>query len=337
MKIINIEYEFEEENEGYGVNPCGEIILRSLGLCNLSEVVVRPTDSYDDLKRKVEIASILGTFQSTLTDFRYVRSTWKRNAEEERLLGVSLTGIMDHPAFSGLSKEVFDHMKWEYPLPKTLEKLKEHAIRTNQEWAAKLGISPSVAITTVKPSGTVSQLVDSASGIHPRQFPYYLRTVRQDRKDPLATLLKESGVYSEPDVTKPDSVDVFYFPQKSPEGAITTKDITAIDQLEHYLVFRDHWCEHNPSITVYVREHEWMDVGAWVYSHFDKLGGVSFLPLTEHIYEQAPYQEITKEEYEDWLKRTPSVDWGLLSKYETIDSTTVQPELSCSAGYCEVI
>jgi ribonucleoside-triphosphate reductase len=307
----------------FGTNPCGEIILRPNGLCNLSEVVVRPDDRYEDLLRKVELATIIGTFQSTLTNFRYVRSIWRRNAEEERLLGVSLTGIMDH-------RLTID------PAPAQLKALKEHAIETNRIWADRLGINPSVAITTIKPSGTVSQLVNSSSGIHPRLYPYYLRSVRQDKKDPLSKLLEASGVYCEDDVTKPESTQVFYFPEKSPEGAITTKDVSAIEQLEHYLAFRTHWCEHNPSITVYVKESEWLDVGAFCYKHFDSLGGVSFLPLTDHVYKQAPYQEITKQEYEEWTKKTPEVDWSRLREFESANNTTIQPELACSAGVCEL-
>jgi ribonucleoside-triphosphate reductase len=320
----------EIEGVDFGTNPCGEIILRSAGLCNLSEVVVRPTDSFEDLKRKVELATIIGTFQSTLTNFRYVRGIWRRNAEEERLLGVSFTGIMDHPILSG---RAFDGRR---NLASWLAELKKHAINVNKEWADKLGIQPSVAITTVKPSGTVSQLVDSASGIHPRQFPVYVRTVRNDKKDPISLLLRDEGVYVEDDVTNPQATDVFFFPQESPEGSLTTRDVNAIQQLEHYLTFRTYWCEHNPSITVYVREPEWMEVGAWVYRNFDSLGGVSFLPLTEHVYQQAPYQEISKDELEGWKAKTPQINWNRLREYETRDSTTIQPELACSAGVCEI-
>ncbi len=322
--------------EGYdfGTNPCGEIILRAHGLCNLSEVVVRSSDSYEDLRRKVEIATIIGTFQSTLTNFRYVRPVWKRNAEEERLLGVSLTGIMDHPVLSG--KKGFGTFG-DYPhhTVEVLKELKEVAIESNKTWASKLDIPQSAAITTVKPSGTVSQLVDSASGIHPRQFPYYLRTVRNDKKDPLSKFLRDSGVYVEDDVTNASN-DVFYFPQKSPEGAITTNDVSAIKQLEHYLSFREHWCEHNPSITIYVREHEWLDVGAWVYRNFNALGGVSFLPLTDHVYQQAPYQEISEKEFEEWTAKTPVLDWTRLRDYETENTTTIKHDLACSAGFCEL-
>lgn len=328
----------DTDGQDFGTNPCGEIILRPCGLCNLSEVVVRPDDSLDDLRRKVGLASIIGTFQSTLTNFRYVRSIWKRNAEEERLLGVSLTGIMDHPILSGrTTNEYKDGVLVRInPLQYWLEELKAHAIETNRIWSEKLGISPSVSVTTVKPSGTVSQLVGSSSGIHPRLFPHYLRTVRQDKKDPLSKLLEVSGVYREDDVRAPETTDVFYFPEKSPTGSLTTEDVSAIEQLEHYLCFRNYWCEHNPSITVYVREHEWMDVGAWVYHHFDDLGGVSFLPLNDHVYKQAPYQKISAEEFEEWTAKTPQVDWGRLREFESENNTTVQPELACSAGVCEL-
>lgn len=325
----------EFEGIDFGTNPCGEIILRPNGLCNLSEVVVRPNDSFEDLLRKVEIATIIGTFQSTLTNFRYVRPVWKRNAEEERLLGVSLTGIMDHEILAGKHFQV-SHDTWECPLEDWLGELKQHAIQTNKLWAEKLGIPPSVAITTVKPSGTVSQLVDSSSGIHPRQFPFYLRTVRNDKKDPLSDFLIHSGIYVENDVTNPDHNYVFSFPQASPKGAVTTKDVSALDQLRHYLVFRNHWCEHNPSITVYVREDEWIDVGAFVYSHFDELGGVSFLPLNDHVYQQAPYQEITEEEYKEWKEKTPDLDWERARDYENENSTTIRHDLACSAGFCEL-
>lgn len=313
----------------FGTNPCGEIILRPYGLCNLSEVVVRPDDSYETLKQKVEIATIIGTFQSTLTNFRYVRPVWRRNAEEERLLGVSFTGIMDHEV---LSKPC----NLDVLLETWLTELREHAIEVNKKWAEKLGISPSVAITTVKPSGTVSQLVDSASGIHPRQFRYYLRTVRNDKKDPISTFLKEQGIYCEDDVTNPESNTVFYFPQKAPEESVTTDEIGAIEQLEHYLLFRTYWCEHNPSITVYVRETEWLDVGAFVFKYFDSLGGVSFLPLDDHVYKQAPYQKITAKEYEEWKAKTPEINWDRLREYETENSTTIRHDLACSAGFCEL-
>lgn len=323
----------EHKGIDFGTNPCGEIILRPAGLCNLSEVVVRPGDNYDDLYRKVEIASIIGTFQSTLTNFRYVRPIWKKNAEEERLLGVSLTGIMDHPVLNG-REDSFWERGWE--LEHELKELKQHAITVNKEYAELLGIPTSMAITTVKPSGTVSQLVDCSSGIHPRQFSYYLRTVRQDKKDPISRFLREEGIYAEDDITSPDSTDIFYFPSSPSNHNLTTKDVNAIQQLEHYLIFREYWCEHNPSITVYVREDEWLDVGAFVYRHFDELGGVSFLPLNDHVYKQAPYQEITEEEFKEWQAKTPSLDWDRLREYETENTTTIRHDLSCSAGFCEL-
>jgi len=316
----------EVEGHHFGTNPCAEIVLRSMGLCNLSEVVVRSGDTFETLKRKVELATILGTFQSTLTNFRYLRSAWKNNAEEERLLGVSLTGIMDNQILANK-----DH---EARLPKLLEELKQHAISINKEWAERLGINPSVAITTVKPSGTVSQLVDSSSGIHPRYSQYYIRTVRADNKDPLASFLKEQGIPNEPDVTKPEKVTVFSFPQKAPDGAVLRNDMTAIQQLEHYLIYGKHWAEHSVSITVYVREHEWLDVGAWVYKHFDELGGVSFLPHSDHSYKQAPYQEIDKATYDKWMLDFPDIKWSEFR--ETEDTLENTKELACVAGVCEI-
>jgi ribonucleoside-triphosphate reductase len=324
------------EGYDYGTNPCGEIILRSMGLCNLSEVVVRSDDTFENIQRKVRLASILGTFQSTLTNFRYLRSGWKRNAEEERLLGVSLTGIMDNQVLSNANNGyAFDKFsnKGE-DLGKILEELRQHAIDTNEEWAERLGVQPSVAVTTVKPSGTVSQLVDSSSGIHPRYSEYYIRTVRADSKDPLAQFLVDQGVPVEWDVTKPDRVRVFSFPMKAPAEAVMRNDMSAIDQLEHYLIYQKHWCEHNPSITVYVREHEWLEVGAWVYKHFDELGGVSFLPHSDHSYKQAPYQEINKETYEKLLAEFPKIKWEEFIEIEdTLENTK---ELACVAGVCEI-
>lgn len=306
----------------YGTNPCGEIILRPNGFCNLSECVVRPGDTLESLKRKVELATIIGTVQSTLTDFRYLRSIWKRNAEEERLLGVSLTGLMDHKI---LSKNV-DSATW-------LKELKEHAIGVNKRWADKLGINPSAAITCVKPSGTVSQLVGSSSGIHPSYGDYYIRTVRADRRDPLAQFMVAEGFPAEPDVTKPDSTLVFSFPTKAPKGSITRNEVTALQQLEQYLNYKENWCEHNPSITVYVKEEEWMEVGAWVYKHFDDIIGVTFLPHSDHVYKQAPYQDITKEEYDEMMKTFPkSIDWTKL--VENTDLTEGAQELACVAGVC---
>jgi len=307
----------------FGTNPCGEIILRPKGFCNLSEVVVRSTDSETDLERKVAIASIIGTFQSTLTNFRYLRPIWKRNAEEERLLGVSLTGIMDNRL---LAHE---------PSQELLTRLKNVTIEVNKKWAEALNINPSAAITTVKPSGTVSQLVDSASGIHPRHSPYYIRTVRADAKDPLATFMEAQGVPVEPDVTKPEYTKVFSFPVAAPTGSVIRHDISAITQLEHYLRFAKYWCEHNPSITVYVRESEWLDVGAWVYKHFNDIGGVSFLPYSEHTYRQAPYQECSADEYDAAVRKMPAnIPWSTFVEME--DQTTGSQEIACLAGHCEI-
>lgn len=313
----------------FGTNPCGEIILRPAGFCNLSEVIVRPEDTKLDLLAKVELATIIGTFQSTLTNFRYIRPVWAKNAEEERLLGVSLTGIMDHPVLSGRTE--FSETE---SLALTLDDLKQHAIKTNNYWAKKLGISPSVAITTVKPSGTVSQLVDSASGIHPRYSAFYLRTVRNDKKDPLSKHLIEQGIPVEEDVTK-ESSWVFSFPQKAPDTSVYRNDLTAIQQLEHYLIFAKYWCEHNPSITIYVREHEWLEVAAWCYKYFNELGGVSFLPHSDHIYKQAPYQEITEEEYYKLIANFPK-DIDLDSFIEEQDNVESYKELACLGGVCEI-
>lgn len=310
-----------------GVNPCAEITLRSAGVCNLSEVVIRKDDTLDDLLEKVRIATILGTYQSMLTDFRYVRNVWKKNQEEERLLGVSLTGIMDHPV---LSRTIPEAVAW-------LKAMKQMAIDTNKFWASTLGISPSAAVTTVKPSGTVSQLVDSASGIHPRYSQYYIRTVRADKKDPLAQLMRKQGFPVEDCVSKSDSTDVFSFPVECPDHAVMRNDRTALEQLEHYLMFQTHWSEHNVSITVYVKDYEWLGVGDWVYRHFDKLAGVSFLPHSDHSYKQAPYTECTKEEYEALLARMPEFDWDELSLLEKDDTTVNTKELACTAGVCEIL
>jgi ribonucleoside-triphosphate reductase len=321
-----------EANWDFGTNPCSEIILRSKQFCNLTEVVIRPQDGLDELKEKVRNATILGTLQSTLTDFRYLSKAWQRNTEEERLLGVSFTGIMDHPVMSG-------QQDWVSPgqLIHWLEELREEAIATNKLWAAKLGIPASTAITCVKPSGTVSQLVDSASGIHPRYSGTYIRTVRSDKKDPMYEFLKDQGVPVEDAFGKESSTAVFSFPRKSPEDSVMRDDMTAIEQLELWRVYAEYWCEHKPSITVYVREHEWLDVGAWVYKHFDLISGVSFLPHSDHVYKQAPYQEISEEEYEQAMADFPKINWDELEKYETEDNSTVEHELACSAaGGCEL-
>jgi ribonucleoside-triphosphate reductase len=310
-----------------GVNPCAEITLRSAGVCNLSEVVIRKDDTIESLLDKVEVATIIGTYQSMLTDFRYVRDIWKENQQEERLLGVSLTGIMDHPVLSQSNKTASD---W-------LALMKNTAIAVNKEWAAKLGINQSVAITTVKPSGTVSQLVDSASGIHPRYSEYYIRTVRADKKDPLAQLMRAQGFPVEDCAMKPDTTDIFSFPVQGPSHAVFRNDRSALEQLEHYLMVQTNWSEHNVSITVYVKDHEWMGVGDWVYQNFDKLAGVSFLPHSDHSYKQAPYQECSKEEYEALLARMPEFNWEELAIFEQEDTSVSVRELACTAGVCEVL
>jgi ribonucleoside-triphosphate reductase len=310
-----------------GTNPCAEISLRSAGLCNLSEVVVRHDDFLINLFDKVEVATILGTYQSMLTNFRHVREVWKKNQEDERLLGVSLTGIMDHPVLSQTSAEA---ASW-------LRRLKEHAIAVNREWAAKLGINPAAAITTVKPSGTVSQLVDSASGIHPRYSEFYIRTVRADKKDPLAQLMRAQGFPVEDCVMKPETTDIFSFPVAGPGHAVFRNDRSAIEQLEHYRMVLDHWTEHNVSITVYAKDHEWLEVGAWVYQHFDKLAGVSFLPHSDHSYRQAPYTECSEQEYEALLAKMPTFDWNQLALFERDDATVNTKEMACSAGVCEIL
>jgi ribonucleoside-triphosphate reductase len=307
----------------FGTNPCGEILLRNMGFCNLTEVVIRPGDKLRDLKRKVKLATILGTLQSTLVSFRYLRKGWQKNAEEERLLGVSLTGIMDNPLTAD-------------PKDSLLQALKHTAVLTNKLWAGRLGINQSVAITCVKPSGTVSQLVNSSSGIHPRYDQFYSRSVRHDRRDPITNLLKEAGVKNEPDVTKPTEVDVFYFPMVSPEKSVKREQLSAIGQLEVYLKYRKYWCEHNPSCTVYVRENEWLEVGAWVYEHFDDIGGVSFLPHSDHIYKQAPYTTITEAEYKKTVSEFPQIDWGKLTQFEKDDRTIGAQEPACVGGICEI-
>jgi ribonucleoside-diphosphate reductase alpha chain len=312
----------------FGTNPCSEIILRPYQFCNLTEVVVRSTDTIEDLERKVRMATVLGTIQSTYTKFPYLRKVWQRNTEEERLLGVSLTGIMDNRLLTNENRG----------LDKTLEHLKDVAIITNSEWSSRLDIPEATAISCVKPSGTVSQLVDSASGIHPRHSPYYIRTVRGDINDPLTKLMMDQGIPSEPCVMKPDSTVVFSFPVKSPTSAVTRDDMSAIEQLELWLMYQRHWCEHKPSITCTVREHEWMAVGAFVYEHFDEMSGVSFLPHSDHTYQQAPYQDCTKDEYELLLSSMPEkIDWSKLSEYEQEDNTLSTQTLACTGDVCEVV
>jgi ribonucleoside-diphosphate reductase alpha chain len=332
----------------FGTNPCSEIILRPYQFCNLSEVVVRATDTLEDLERKVKLATILGTIQSTYTHFPYLRKVWKDNTEEERLLGVSLTGIMDHKILSAGGEYPYeDFLSWlgvDYEIETSdylgwvLQRLKDVAVNTNAEWAKLLGIPASAAITCVKPSGTVSQLVDSASGIHARHSQYYIRTVRGDNKDPLTQFMIDQGIPAEPDVMKPDQTTVFSFPMKSPEGAVTRNDMTAIEQLELWLTYQRHWCEHKPSITVTVRDHEWMEVGAWVYKYFDEVSGVSFLPHSDHTYQQAPYQEVGQREYEDLLAiMPPKIDWSKLSDYEKEDTSKGTSTFACVGGACEIV
>ena len=316
----NPDYEF-------GTNPCSEIILRSREFCNLSEVVVRPNDTEESLLKKVKLATILGTFQSTLTNFRYVSKDWKKNCEEERLLGVSLTGIMDNKWTAGKING----------LDVLLQNLRQMSVDTNKEYADALKINQSTAITCVKPSGTVSQLVDSASGIHARHNPYYIRTVRGDKKDPLTKMMVDFGFPAEDDVMKPKDTTVFSFPIKCSEDAVFRQDMTAIEQLELWKTYQEHWCEHKPSVTISVKENEWIDVGAWVYRNFDLMSGVSFLPYSEHTYKQAPYQDCDENEYKELLKKMPTdVDWSKLSDYETSDMTVGSQELACSAGSCEI-
>ena len=314
-----------ETGHEWGTNPCSEIILRSNQFCNLTEVVVRAGDTRKTLEDKVRLATILGTIQSTFTKFPYLRRVWTKNTEEERLLGVSLTGIMDNPITSA-------------PDPELLRHLRDVTVHTNKAWASMLGIPASAAITCVKPSGTVSQLVDAGSGIHARHSPYYIRTVRGDVKDPLTTLMKDEGVPWEPEVFHPDSTVVFSFPQKAPGGAVTRNDMTAIQQLELWKTYALNWCEHKPSVTISVRDEEWVDVGAWVYRNFDICSGISFLPHSDHTYQQAPYQDCDKAAYDELLGRMPvTINWGRLGEYESDDNTSGMQTLACTGGVCEIV
>ena len=327
--VVMAEKNGRRNTEGYnfGTNPCSEIILRDREFCNLSEVVVRVTDTRESLLEKVRLATILGTFQSTLVNFKYVSSTWRKNCEEERLLGVSLTGIMDCQYTNGKKNGLED----------LLEELKAEAVKTNKEFAQKIGINQSVAVTCVKPSGTVSQLVDAASVIHARHNPYYIRTVRGDKKDPLTRMMQDAGFPVEDDVMNPSNTSVFSFPMKVDNSAVFRTEKSAIEQLELWLTYQKHWCEHKPSVTISVKEDEWFEVGAWVYKHFDYMSGVSFLPFSDHTYKQAPYQDIQKEEYEVLLSKMPKeVDWKKLAEYEKSDMTIASQELACSAGFCEI-
>jgi ribonucleoside-diphosphate reductase alpha chain len=333
-------WERRDRNRTYGCNPCSEIILRDKEFCNLTEVVVREQDTYESLKHKVRLATILGTIQSTLTDFNFLSEEWKRNTEEERLLGVSLTGIMDNLVlngtfFNGNEPVGFDEVGGE-TLAYTLESLRDYAREVNEGFAKQLGIPPSVAITCVKPSGTVSQLVDSASGIHARHNQYYIRRIRMDKKDPIYRFLKEKGIPIEDDIRVPDSTAVASFPMKAPEGAVCRMDRTAIEQLDLWLIYQRHWCEHKPSVTISVKDHEWPEVGAWVWKHFDEVSGISFLPFSDHTYQQAPYEDISKEKYEEMIGSIPTnIDWKELD--ESTDNTEGSQTLACvGPDGCEI-
>jgi len=311
------------------LNPCAEIILRDREFCNLSEIIVREHDTEKTIKEKVRLATILGTFQATLIDFKYISSEWAKNCKEEALLGVSMTGIMDNPLTYENKNGKLDDM---------LGELNKYSVKINSEYAKAIGINPAAAVTCVKPSGTVSQLVDASSGIHTRHSPYYIRTVRCDKKDPISQFMKDQGVPCEDDVTKPDNTYVFSFPTKSPSHSVFRNDKTAIEQLETWKIYHTSWCEHNPSVTITVREHEWIEVGAWVYSNFNEIGGVSFLPHSDHTYRQAPYQECGKKEYEKMFKLMPkNIDWDKLSEYEKEDNTIGSQELACSGNSCELV
>ncbi len=313
-----------------GLNPCAEILLRSKQLCNLTEVVVESEDTLEDLQKKIRIASVLGTIQSSLTNFKYLRKIWKDNCEEERLLGVSLTGQMGHPILNGAFGKI--------ELRNALKDMKEEAIATNERVAGAMGINRSTAITTVKPSGTVSQLTASSSGMHPWHNDFYLRSVRGDNKDPITRFMIDIGIPNEPDVTKPDATTVFYFAQKSPEGALTRNDLTAIEHLEIWKAYKQHWTEHNPSVTISVREDEWIEVANWVYKNWDYIGGISFLPYSEHSYKQAPYQDCDETTYRQFLADEPTdIDWTMLSAYEEEDTTTGSQTLACTSNACEIV
>jgi len=319
-----------ESDHAFGCNPCSEIILRPNQFCNLSEIIVRENDSLDDLKYKAKVATIFGTLQSSLTNFRYLRKIWQKNTEEESLLGVSMTGIMDHDVLSGAQGQEL--------LEEYLVELKKVCVDTNRKWAAKIGVNPSAAITCVKPSGTVSQLTNSASGIHPRFSSFYIRTVRADVKDPMAQYMQKVGFPCEPDVMKPDSNLVFSFPVKSPSSSVTVEEVGAIEQLELWKTYQLYWCEHKPSITVYYRPEEFLKCMDWIWTNFDLASGISFLPYSEHTYAQAPYQEITEEQYNEAVGLMPEgLDWNDLADFESEDMTAGSQTLSCSAGQCEVV
>lgn len=314
-----------DSEQDFGTNPCSEIILRSNQFCNLSEIVVRPDDTLTSLKGKARIATIIGTLQATLTDFRYLRASWKKNTEEEALLGVSLTGIMDHSILGRHSDQ----------LEQWLEELRNVTIETNKEWSAKLGVNPSTAITCVKPSGTVSQLVDSASGIHPRFSKHYIRRVRSDKKDPLAIFMSETGFPVEQDVMSEQSA-IFSFPTKSPDNSITVEQVGAMEQLQLWKTYQNFWCEHKPSITVYYTDDEFLEVAQWIWKNFDLCSGVSLLPYSDHVYKQAPYENINATQYQELLEQMPDVDWNDLENYEQEDNTVGSQELACVGGACEL-
>ena len=316
-----------DAEQDFGTNPCSEIILRSNQFCNLSEVVVRADDTLSTLKAKVEVAAMIGTLQATLTDFRYLRNIWKKNTEEEALLGLSMTGIMDHPVIGSATDKT---EQW-------LEELKDVAVKTNKKWAEKLGINQSVAITCVKPSGTVSQLVDSASGIHPRFSKHYIRRVRSDKKDPLAVFMEQAGFPVEQDVMSPSS-SVFSFPVKAPKSSTTVKQVGAMQQLALWKAYQNHWCEHKPSITVYYTDDEFLQVAQWIWDNFDICSGISLLPVSDHVYQQAPYEDINADEYKRLLAEMPKgVDWNDLVHFEQEDNTTGSQELACVGGTCEIV
>lgn len=316
-------YGHRDPNFDFGTNPCSEIILRPYQFCNLTEVVVRHDDTLETLKDKVEVATILGTIQSTFTKFPYLRKVWQRNTEEERLLGVSLTGIYDNMIMVTRGQD----------LDRLLGELREHARKVNHEYSEKFGIAKSAAITCVKPSGTVSQLVDSASGIHPRHSKFYIRRVRGDIKDPLSSFLINQGVPSESCVYKPTQTVVFSFPQKAPDG-LTREDVTPVSHLETWLEYQREWCEHKPSVTISVEEKDWPSVGAWVWDHFDEISGVSFLPYDGGTYRQAPYEECTEEQYNELKAKMPKIDWSLFK--EQTDNVEGAQMLACVAGSCEI-
>lgn len=318
-------------NHSYGTNPCSEIILRDKQFCNLTEVIVRADDDINTLSEKVRIATILGTFQASLTKFNFLSETWTKNTEEEALLGVSMTGIMDNLITSGQYHTGY--------LEQMLEHLRSIAVEVNKQVAELLGIKPSAAITCVKPSGTVSQLCDTASGIHARHNSHYIRTVRIDKKDPVYALLKHQGIPIEDDVMRPDSTAVVSFPQVAPQGCVTRNDMTALEQLELWLIYQRNWCEHKPSVTITVKEDEWVSVGAWVYEHFDEVSGISFLPHSDHTYQQAPYQDMTEESLNQWIKDNPSpvIDWSMLPMFEKEDETVSSQTLACVSGVCDIL